>query len=85
MIRRIDTSFLVQFDLCEIPGHDDARAWLNEALAKHPQLEWQGAVKVSSVRESKVTVLGAAAKDNRQAVEVSENQTSSIFTAPMLR
>ena len=37
MIHGIDTSFLVQAELREVPGHEAARAWLNEALDNHPQ------------------------------------------------
>lgn len=37
MIHGIDTTFLVQVEVREVPGHAEARGWLNEALAKHPQ------------------------------------------------
>ena len=37
MIHGIDTTFLVQDEVREVPGHAEARGWLNEALAKHPQ------------------------------------------------
>ena len=33
----IDTTFLVQVEIREVPGHEAARAWLDSALAKHPQ------------------------------------------------
>ena len=33
----IDTTFLVQVELREVPGHDAARGWLDRAVAKHPQ------------------------------------------------
>lgn len=33
----IDTTFLVQVEVREVPGHEAARAWLDAALAKHPQ------------------------------------------------
>ena len=37
MIHGIDTTFLVQLELREVPGHAAARLWLDEALAKQPQ------------------------------------------------
>jgi len=37
MIHGIDTTFLVQVEIREVPGHEAARIWLNEALARHPQ------------------------------------------------
>jgi predicted nucleic acid-binding protein len=37
MIYGIDTTFLVQVELREVPGHKVARAWLREILSKHPQ------------------------------------------------
>jgi predicted nucleic acid-binding protein len=37
MLHGIDTTFLVQVEVREIPGHEEARGWLNEALARHPQ------------------------------------------------
>ena len=37
MIHGVDTTFLVQIELREAPGHEAARRWLDEALAKHPQ------------------------------------------------
>lgn len=37
MIHGIDTTFLVQVEIREVPGHEEARGWLNEALARHPQ------------------------------------------------
>jgi predicted nucleic acid-binding protein len=37
MIHGLDTSFLVQAELREVPGHEAARTWLNEALDNHPQ------------------------------------------------
>lgn len=37
MIHGIDTTFLVQVEVREVPGHEEARSWLNEALARHPQ------------------------------------------------
>jgi predicted nucleic acid-binding protein len=37
MIHGIDTTFLIQLELREVPGHAAARLWLDEALAKHPQ------------------------------------------------
>jgi predicted nucleic acid-binding protein len=33
----IDTTFLVQVEVREVPGHEAARDWLDQALAKHPQ------------------------------------------------
>ena len=33
----IDTTFLVQVEIREVPGHEAARAWLDSALAKNPQ------------------------------------------------
>jgi predicted nucleic acid-binding protein len=37
MIYGVDTTFLVQIELREVPGHEAARLWLDQALAKHPQ------------------------------------------------
>lgn len=37
MIHGIDTTFLVQVEVREAPGHETARIWLTEALAKHSQ------------------------------------------------
>jgi len=37
MIHGIDTTFLVQVEVREAPGHEVARLWLNEALDRHPQ------------------------------------------------
>jgi len=36
-IHGIDTTFLVQVEVREVPGHEVAREWLDQALAKHPQ------------------------------------------------
>ncbi len=37
MIHGIDTTFLVQVEIIEAPGHAEARAWLQAALAHHNQ------------------------------------------------
>ncbi|MEY5010121.1 MAG: tRNA(fMet)-specific endonuclease VapC [Verrucomicrobiota bacterium] len=37
MIHGIDTTFLVQVEVREAPGHETARIWLTEALARHSQ------------------------------------------------
>jgi hypothetical protein len=36
-IHGIDTTFLVQVEVREVPGHEAAREWLDHALEKHPQ------------------------------------------------
>lgn len=37
MIHGMDTTFLVQVEIREVPGHQEARNWLDGALSKHPQ------------------------------------------------
>jgi len=37
MIHGIDTTFLIQVEEREVPGHEGARGWLKDALARHPQ------------------------------------------------
>ena len=37
MIHGVDTTFLVQVEVREVSGHEEARGWLNEALSRHPQ------------------------------------------------
>ena len=37
MIHGIDTTFLVQVEVREVPGYEEARSLLNEALARQPQ------------------------------------------------
>jgi len=37
MIHGIDTTFLVEISVREVPGHESARAWLDEILAGNPQ------------------------------------------------
>ncbi len=37
MIHGVDTTFLVQAELREAPGHEAARAWLDQALAQNSQ------------------------------------------------
>ena len=36
MIHGIDTTFLIQLELREVPGHDASRLWLDQALNRHP-------------------------------------------------
>jgi predicted nucleic acid-binding protein len=37
MIYGVDTTFLVQIELREVPGHEAARLWLDQTLTKHAQ------------------------------------------------
>ncbi len=37
MIHGIDTTFLVQVELIEAPGHQAARLWMDQAMAETPQ------------------------------------------------
>ncbi len=37
MIHGIGTRFLVHVEVREVPRHEAARGWLDEALARHPQ------------------------------------------------